>query len=258
MGGYLDPPNIGNSNYHSVQFKYERRFSQGLAVLAHYTISKFISDSDSPGTDVDWLGGAAGVQSWKDLSLERSLASFDVPQRLVTTFSYELPVGRNRTFGRSMHKAADAVVGGWEVSGILTFSSGFPINPGLDSAQLWDATQRPNLIGDPSTSGPAFQRIDGYFNAAAFSQPAGDALGTAPRMLPHYRRYGIRTGDMTLMKNFRIDERKSVQLRLESFNVTNTPNFGAPNTSFGSTSFGLITGVTVGARQTQVAVKFYY
>jgi hypothetical protein len=260
MGGYLDPPNIGNSNYHSVQFKYERRFSKGLAVLAHYTVSKMISDSDTSASDVDWLLTTTGVQNWKDLSLERSLAVFDIPQRAVVTFNYELPVGRGKTFGSGMNRVADAVAGGWEVSGILTFSSGFPLIPSLANPSLWEGAQRPNLIGDPSTSGSPSQRIDQYFNASAFSQPAADIYGTAPRTLSSYRAFGIRNADMTLMKNFAIKEGKSLQFRLESYNLTNTPTFGVPDSSFGSSSFGVISGYASGrgARETQVAVKFYY
>jgi hypothetical protein len=258
LGGYVDPPNIANSSYNSVQFKYEKRFSKGLALLAHYTISKMIGDSESPGTDIDWIGGAGSIQNWKNLRLERSLTSFDIPQRAIITFSYELPVGRDKPFGNQMNKVLDGAVGGWEVSGILTFSSGFPLAIGLEEQNLLSGSQRPHLIGNPSTSGPASKRIDGYFNANAFSQPDIDVYGTASRTLPNYRSYGVRTGDMTLMKNFRIDEHKRVQLRLEAYNVTNTPCFGAPNTSFGSNSFGLITGTAIGARTVQVAAKFYF
>jgi len=157
-----------------------------------------------------------------------------------------------------MHKVLNGLIGGWELSGILMFSSGFPLSVGLASSNLLSGTQRPNLIGDPSTSGPASKRIDGYFNVNAFSQPAVDVYGTAPRMLSNYRRYGVRTGDLTLMKNFAMAERKSLQLRLEAYNFTNTPCFGGPNTSFGGSSFGLITSTAVGARSVQVAVKFYY
>jgi len=260
MGGYTAPPNIGNSIYHSVQFKYEKRFSQGLSLLAHYTISKLISDSDSPGTDIDWLGGFTGLQNWKDLRQERSLATFDIPQRLVMSFDYQLPVGRNRTFGRNMHKVADALVGGWEVNGILTFSSGYPIAPGLDSGNLWSGTQRPNLIGNPATSGSPAERLDHYFNEDAFSQPLEDVYGSAPRTLPNYRTFGIRNGDFTLMKNFAIKERKSIQLRMEAYNLTNTPTFGRPDEAYGSGTFGVISDYASGrtARQLQVAIKFYY
>ena len=260
LGGYTSPPYIGNSIYHSVSLSYEKRFSQGLSALAHYTISKLISDSDSPGTDIDWLGGFTGLQNWKDLRQERSLATFDIPQRLVVNFTYQLPVGRGRAFGKNMHRVADALIGGWELSSILTFSSGYPIVPNLDSPDLLSGDQRPNIIGNPMTTGSPSQRIQQYFNPDAFSQPDSDVYGSAPRTLPNYRTFGIRNGDFTLMKNFRFTERKTAQFRLESFNLTNTPTFGRPDENFGSDTFGQITSYAPGrsARQLQIGVKIYY
>ena len=260
LGGYTSPPYIGNSIYHSVQFKYEKRFSQGLGLIAHYTISKLITDSDSPGTDIDWIAGYTGLQNWKNLRLERSLATFDIPKRLVVNFSYQLPIGKGKALGKNMGRVADALIGGWEVSSIMTFSSGYPIVPQLDSPDLLSGDQRPDLIGDPRTSGPSSQRIDQYFNDAAFSQPEQDVYGTAGRTLPNYRTYGLRNGDFTFMKNFKISESKSIQFRMESYNLTNTTTFGRPDEYFGSDTFGVINDYAPGrgARQFQVAVKVYY
>ncbi len=254
-GGVGSPatPNIANSLYHSVQFKYEKRFSRGMAVIAHYTISKMMSDSDVNNSEVNYVGGVSGLQNWTNLRLERSPSVSDVPQRAVISFTYELPFRRKGAIGR--------VLGGWELSSILTFSSGYPIIPGLDSGTLWEGTQRPNYIGDPGTAGRSIdERLSNFFNPSAFSRPAPDTYGTAARTLPNYRTFGIRNGDFTLMKNFAIAERKSVQLRLEAFNITNTPSFGRPNQSFGNNSFGTISGYASGRgpRELQVAVKFYY
>lgn len=260
LGGYTAPPYIGNSIYHSAQFKYERRFSRGLSLLAHYTISKLITDSDSPGTDIDWLGGSTGLQNWKNLRLERSLATFDIPQRLVFSFNYQFPFGRGKAFGANMNKAVDAFIGGWEVSSILTFSAGYPIVPQLDSPDLLSGDQRPDIVGDPRTTGSPNQRINQYFNVDAFSQPDTDVYGNAPRTLPNYRTFGVRNGDFTLMKNFRFTESKYAQFRIEAFNLTNTTIFGRPNEAYGSDTFGQITGYASGCgpRQLQLAIKFYY
>ncbi|HZS50248.1 MAG TPA: TonB-dependent receptor [Bryobacterales bacterium] len=262
LGEYNAPPNIANSMYHSMQLKYEKRFSKGLAVLASYTISKLISDSDESSSDVDWQGGSSGVQNAWNLRLERSLSQFDIPQRAVISLDYELPLGRGRRFGSSMNGVAEALVGGWEVATILTFSSGYPIVPGLDSPNLWDgASQRPNIIGNPCTSGSVESRMNGsYFNLSAFSQPDEDVFGTAPRTLPACRTPGIRNADIVLMKNFRFKERQQLQLRLESFNVTNTPTFGRPDSNYGSNTFGVISGYASGRgpREMQVAAKFYF
>jgi hypothetical protein len=261
IGGYTAAPYIGNSHYHAVQFKYEKRFSHGMAFLAHYTISKLISDSDSPGTDIDWLGGSTGMQNWKDLRQERSLASFDIPQRAVLSFNYQLPVGRGRRFGAKMNKVLDGAVGGWEVSSILTFSSGYPIVNRLANTDLWEGTQRPNVTGESlCTSGSPSSRLDQYLNPGAFSQPDQDVYGTASRTSATCRTFGIRNMDVTLMKNFKFSEHKSLQFRVEGFNATNTPTFGRPDESWGSDTFGQINGYASGrgARELQLAVKFYY
>jgi hypothetical protein len=260
LGGYTAPPYIGNSIYHSAQFKFEKRFSRGLGILSHYTISKLITDSDSPGTDIDWLGGFTGLQNWKNLHLERSLATFDIPQRFVLSFNYQMPFGRGKAFGQNMNRVVDAFVGGWEISSILTFSSGYPIVPQLDSADLLSGDQRPDIVGDYRTTGSPNQRINQYFNEAAFSQPDPDVYGNAPRTLPNYRTFGQHNCDITLMKNFKFTENKSVMFRFEAFNMTNTPTFGRPDEAYGSSTFGQINGYAPGngPRQLQVAIKFYY
>src|SRR6185503_5226392 len=114
VGGYRASRNIGNSIYHALQLKYEKRFSRGLTVIAHYTISKMISDSDLSGSDVSFIAGDSGVQDVFNLRNERSLSAFDVPQRAVVSFDYLLPVGRGRAFGTSMNRVLDGVIGGWE------------------------------------------------------------------------------------------------------------------------------------------------
>ena len=246
-----------------MQFKYEKRFDHGMGFLAHYTISKLISDSDSPGTDIDWLGGYTGLQNWKDLRQERSLATFDIPQRAVISFDYQLPVGRGKALGANMNKVADAVIGGWELSSILTFSKGYPIVPQLDSPDIyWEGDQRPNIVPGQNqcTTGSPISRLDNYLNPAAFSQPDPDAYGTSSRTSPNCRTFGIRNGDFTLMKNFKFTEHKTLQVRMEAFNATNTPTFGRPNEAYGSDTFGQITSYAPGRgpRQLQLGVKFYY
>jgi len=257
VGGYRASRNIANSSYHALQLKYEKRFSKGLSVIAHYTISKMISDSDLSGSDVSWVTGDSSIQDYYNLRNERSLSGFDVPQRLVVSFDYQLPVGRGRAYGRSMHRLVDAVIGGWELSGVVTATSRTPLGITQSASTMWQGGQRPNLIGDPSVPGAVRDKLTKYFNVNAFSTVPADSFGSAPRYLGYYRGPNLVNEDATLMKNFYIKESKYVQLRLEAYSVTNSPQWGTPNTSFGSTSFGQITSAG-GARTVQVAAKFYY
>src|ERR1051326_1215889 len=104
VGGYRASRNIGNSIYHALQLKYEKRFSHGLSTIAHYTFSKMISDSDVSGSDVDWLAGGSSIQDYFNLRNERSVSTFDRNHRLIVTFDYQFPLGRHRAFGRGMNR----------------------------------------------------------------------------------------------------------------------------------------------------------
>ncbi len=257
VGGYRASRNIANSIYHALQLKYEKRFSKGLSVIAHYTISKMISDSDASGSDVTWIAGDSSIQDYYNLRNERSLSVFDVPQRLVVSFDYQLPLGRGRTFGKNMNRVLDGVIGGWELSGIATASSRTPLGITQSASTMWQGGQRPNLVGDPSKPGDVRSKLTSYFNTAAFVNVPADTIGSTPRTLPSYRGPNLVNEDVTLMKNFRVTEAKSLQLRLEMYSATNSPQWGTPNTSFGGTTFGQITS-TSGQRSVQVAAKFYY
>ena len=124
---------------------------------------------------------------------------------------------------------------------------------------MWDGTQRPNLIGDPSTSGPVQDRINNYFNRAAFAQPLPDVPGSAPRNLG-YRAPGIKTLDAAILKSIQVREGQRFEFRLEATNFTNTPMFGDPATGFGAINFGQITGLRngVGPRNMQIGLKYYF
>jgi hypothetical protein len=253
-------PAIGNTQYHSVQLKFERRFSRGLAMLAHYTVSKALDNAGAGSGSWTWLGG--GTTSFQDiynLKNERAFSPSDIPQRLVLTFSYDLPIGAGRALGTGWGRLANALLGGWQASGFMTFQSGVPLQVTQSGGTLWNASQRPNLIGDPNPGGSVLDRINGYFNPAAFSQPAVDTLGSAPRML-NYRAPGIRNADVSMLKAFTVREGMRGEFRFELQNATNTPSFGGPSSSYGSTDFGRITGYkgSLGPRAAQLGLRFRF
>ena len=252
-------PARGDSNYHALQVKWEKRYSAGLTMLAHYTWSKMIDNVSHSSGNVSWLGGSTSLQNIWDLRGERSLSSHDVANRVVLTGAYELPFGRQRKWGSSWNRALNWVAGGWNLSGMALFQSGMPLQVTQAGGAIWDGTQRPNLLSDPSTTGTVQDRINNYFNRAAFSQPAPDVPGTAPRNL-NYRGPGISTLDAALLKSINVREGQRFEFRLEVTNFTNTPMFGDPATSFGAVNFGQITGLRngVGPRNMQLGLKYYF
>jgi hypothetical protein len=177
---------------------------------------------------------------------------------LVGSFVYQLPFGRNRAIGKNMNRLLDAAIGGWELSSIITIQSGPALQITMANGNLWDgAVQRPNLVGNPCTSGSVFSKLNNYFNLNSFTSPDDYTYGSAPRYLSSCRGPDTVNEDATLVKNFNITERKYVQLRMEAYAVSNSPQWGSPNTSYGGSTFGQITSAG-GARNLQLALKFYY
>ena len=253
-------PARGDSNYHGMQAKWEKRFSGGLTALTHYTWSKMIDNISHSSGNVSWLGGSTSIQNIWDLRGERALSSHDVAHRAVITGTYEMPFGRGRPLASNMNRVVDWLVGGWNVSGMLLMQSGMPLQVTQSGGSMWDGTQRPNIVGDPSTSGRVQDRLNGWFNRAAFSQPAPDMPGSAPRNLG-YRGPGIKTLDAALMKSIPTVEGQRFELRLEAQNATNTPMFADPGgLAFGATNFGQITSMRggIGPRNLQLGVKYYF
>jgi hypothetical protein len=252
-------PARGDSNYHGMQVRWEKRFSGGFNMLAHYTWSKMIDNVSHSSGNVSWLGGSTSLQNIWDLRGERSLSAHDVAHRVVMAGSYELPFGRKRRWGATWNRVTDWVAGGWALSGLSIMQSGVPIQVLQSGGAIWDGTQRPNLIGDPSTTGRVQDRINSYFNRAAFSQPLADVPGTAARTLG-YRGPRLSTLDAALLKSISTGEGKRFELRIEANNATNTPNFGDPANSFGAVNFGQITGLRAGTgpRNMQIGLKYYF
>ena len=197
------------------------------------------------------------MQNPWDLRQERALSVMDVPHRAVISFNYELPFGKGKWIGNGWSRGVNLVAGGWVVSGFVTLQTGYPIVPTLTSPNLLEGLQRPNLIGDPSMPGSVRDRLDNYFNVNAFSRPAADTFGSAPRTLS-YRTPGVGNADMVLSKQFRVREGHTLEFRLEAFNALNGVTFGTPNASFGGTTFGQINSYAGGysARQVQFGVRY--
>ena len=235
QGGVVNPFSfLGDSSYHALTGKVERRFSNGLSFLAAYAKSKLIDVGDNL-TQVR-PGGVTGtvVQDWNNLAAERSKSLYDVPQRLVITTLYELP------FFKKGNPFARATLGGWQVNGIMTIQSGLPI-PLQMPANIFGA-DRPSVAPGVSDS-LSNQTLKSWFNTAAFTAPAPYTYGNVARTLPDISGDGLFNLDFSLFKNFTVRERFKVQFRAEAFNLTNTPTFEIPGTSYGTPTFGQVTAL---------------
>jgi hypothetical protein len=246
----------GMTLYHSFQLKAEKRFGAGLSLLAAYTAAKLIDDYSV----LSVVGQNAASQNIYNRRGERSVSANDVSQRFVLSYVYVLPFGRGKQIGSDWSRLVDALLGGWQTNGILTFQTGFPLAlSAQNTSNSGNQTQRPNNNGNSARlSGPISQRLYRYFDTSVFAQPAPFTFGNVGRTLPDVRRPGLRGLDLSLFKSFRLAERVSLQFRAESFNLTNTPQFGAPTQNLSSVSFGVITSQANSPRQLQFALKLLF
>ncbi|MCE5308161.1 MAG: TonB-dependent receptor [Acidobacteriales bacterium] len=264
-------PPRANSIYHAMIAKFTKHLSSGLQMTTSYTFSKSISDSDSADDpNVDWLtgnigengGGRARIQDSSNLRLERSVSQFDIPHRFLVDFSYKLPVGRGQAFGSHWGRALDIIAGGWQINGVLQANSGTPLVPHLSGGTVAESglgnVQRPNVIGDPNTSGSTVERLNRYLDPAAFSVPQPFVNGTAPRVMGYARAPGFHGMDASIFKQFHLTENRYGEFRWEAYNVTNTPIFGVPGTTVGAGNFGVISSQANGPRSMRMVLKFYF
>jgi hypothetical protein len=265
---YLE--NIGVSNYNSLQGKLERRFSNGVTLLASYTWGKALTDSvdhlstSGAGNGVD-VGAFRELQNPNNRRAEYGPAEFDVTHRFVLSGVWQLPFGRDRALGKSWSRGTDLLLGGWEFSPIFTAQTGLALTMNQPQAVNigGERRSRPDRIRDGSL--PSEERtVDRWFDTSAFgalNATPGNA-GFAPNRIFGNSGVGIVRGpgyvnlDFNLAKDFRVTERFSAQLRGEFFNALNHTNFGVPGVTIGA-GFGQIVN-SFDARIIQFALKLKF
>jgi hypothetical protein len=259
-GGYR-----GNSMYHSLQVKAEKRFSDGGSLLAAYTFSKVISDVETLTTWLDSANGVSGIQNWNDFRSERALSSFDSRQRLTVSYVMDLPVGKGKRFLRDVHGVGDRLVSGWGINGVSTFQEGFPLGFTATPNQLsgFNYGLRPSVVAgcEAVKSGAAQDRLNQWFNTACFTVPAAYTLGNEGRNDARVRGPGINNFNFALFKRTRINERFNLEFRSEVFNLFNRVQFGQPNrtvTTSSTSTFGQITSQLNDPRLIQLALRLRY
>ena len=236
--------------------------SNGGQILGCYTFSKLMTDAEYL---TSWLDSTttAGYQDYNNPMSNYSLSSFDARQRLVVSFTYPLPIGRNQLLLHNLNSAADALIGGWGFDGIATFQEGYPL--GLSdstndlSTYAYEGTQRPFVVPGCNKKvsgsmanrlGPASGETQTYFNTSCFlSQTVSSssvfnpfAFGNESRTDNALRTPGVANWDMSIFKDIPIQEKVTFDFRVEAFNLFNRVQFGQPaSLAVGNTSFGSIT-----------------
>jgi hypothetical protein len=285
FGGDAFP--VADSTYHALQVRGERAFANGLEFLATYTWSKSIDNSSFQDFSNQFLGNGGGSTALQDPYNprgDRSVSVFNLPQLFQISYEYELPIGRDKALGGTMNPVLNAIVGGWQTSGIWTIGTGRPLTltgshasiptygqrPNLSAPLLRSSTSNQNLInGLPNTT----QTASYFSNPSALSVPPDFTFGNAPRATDSVLSPGIRNAELALFKEFpmgMIHEGMRLEFRAEATNALNHPQFKAPSTNAGNpATFGQIVpgggfspgsgAVTINSpRELQLGLKLYF
>jgi hypothetical protein len=252
---------VGQSLYNSLQVTYNHRVSKGLTALVSYTFSKFLDNVD--GNNSWSYAGNSGPANNYNMAAEKSVDPGDVPQALVASYVYQLPIGRGRAIGSGMGRIVDAVAGGWELSGIATFKQGIPLSVSGANQPTFGGSPRPNVTGNPN--GPKTHHE--WFNTGAFSYAPYGSFGNAPRFFSNLRGPRYQDWDTAVEKNWKFKADMRAQFRLETFNTFNHPSFYTPAGGYAgcdpnadtscASNIGQITN-SFPARVVQWAGKFYW
>jgi hypothetical protein len=246
----------GNQRYDSLQASVRRRLHFGLEYMLSYTWSKGMSDSIGYYGEGGQAGGPPAYwQNLYDKRAEWAPSYFDAKHVFVYSAVYELPFGRGRSIGGTWSPILDAVAGQWQASGILNLRSGFPLTVSApDRSGTVSRGPRANRIADgegPRQVGPGTTWLD----KGAFTQPTAGTFGSSGNGV--VRGPSLKAADISIQKSFRLTEARRLQFRAEFFNVTNTPEFNAPNLAVQSPTFGELTSAQ-GEREIQFGLKLYF
>ncbi len=238
------------ARYNALDITLQKRFSNGFSLLTAFTWSKLI-DQASGGFSGESLGGGS-VQDYNNLKAELSTSQLDQTNRLVSGAAYQLP------FYRGQQGLPGHLLGGWELSTIASFISGDPL--GISSATNGSGSQgggqRPNWNGkNPALSHHTTKK---WFDTSVFSTPPAFHFGNTPRTFGYVRSDWVRNIDLSLHKSTHLTKKMDLEIRIDAFNMDNTPVFAPPNTSFGSSTFGVVSAQQNSPRTIQLGFKLLY
>jgi hypothetical protein len=252
---------IGNSSYHALLVKAEKRFSNGLAFLTSYTFSKTLADIALNAF------GRSGPQDTYNRKVEKALAPYDIPQALVVSFTYQLPVGPGRPF---LSKGLwSNILGNWALSGILNYTSGTPVSISApNTLPIGNGRLGVNYLGgDISThvsrgdteiaNGLTGQAGTVVLDKNAFAFPAPFTFGNT-WILPNVRTLGFKSESISLFKRVTVKERYQFEVRFDMLNALNRKDPGGLNTDLTSPAFGQYSSSNIGPRTGQLGAKFSF
>jgi len=250
-------PTIGNSNYHGVNFRLEKRYSRGLQFGMNYTWSKLIDDVNARNE----LGGAAAIADVYNRRADRGLGGSHVGHRFIGHTVWDVPVGKGKAVAIS-NPALDAVIGGWSTGVILEFRTGPPFGVVEQNAAAIYPTAsavRSNATGPYSRNGNWRGNVlaQPYFNTAVFTAPPALTFGTLGRTIAAGP--GAAIGDLSILKDFSFPwEGHKLQFRCEMLNFINHANFALPNGNRGNAAFGRISTLAGGNQARIIQLGLHY
>ena len=239
----------GDSFYHALELRFEHRLAHGLTFQAEYTFAKLI---DTVPERFIWR--STTIANPLNLAQSRSISDNDRPQVFTAGFVYQLPFGQNQRFVGS--GIGSKILGNWQVSGIPTFTAGWPIQisspcntalPGISCYAM--------RLKSPQGVTPTLAR---WFDTSAFATTPAFSMGNDSRTEPNLRTAGLNTWDIGLSRTQVIRERWHVQFRAEFFNAFNHPNFAAPQSTTTATNFGQVTSTLNGGRNIQLGMRLSF
>jgi hypothetical protein len=244
-----------NSNYHSLQSSVTKRMSRGLDFLASYTWSKSL-DVTSGGSVNQGFDVGSTPHDQRDLRSSYGPSDFDRRHRFVLSLVYQTNV---KNGGRAVRE----LLSRWQFSGLAVLQSGLPltITDATAGTIFGSTTSRAQCTGlNPASSGSVTDRLNGYFNASAFTAaPAvgnGTGFGNCGRGI--VRAADQRNLDFSIQRSFPVFRESNLLFRAEFFNLTNTPKFGLPTTNRAAPTFGVISNTAANPRIVQFALKYLF
>ncbi len=265
--------NLGQSSFNALEVSLNRRFHNGLSLLASYTWSKTISNADSILPVFATFAGGGSPQNPFNLKADKSISAQDIPQVFVVSYLYQLPLGANKKYLNKQNKFVSRAVSGWEIGGVQRYQTGQPLAfgcatgiPAVQNCIAYNRVPSQPLLRPGFTTSTFQSPTTDIFNNAALLDQNGSAreggaysFGNIPRVTAEARSQTFANEDFSLNKRTSITEQTDILFQAEAFNAFNRHVFGRPDTSGpNSSTFGFINSTVDSPRILQLSLRFEF